>query len=328
MQADASTTRKYGGTGLELAIANHLTSLMGSAIKLDSIPGERNHFFFNMTTTYKQHADKEASHTTNTDSQATYLVEGSPVIIVAEDVPMNMLLNLSMLKKIAPDAEVVEAIDGKQVLEITSKIRVDLILMDIQMPNMDGIEATQLIRQMEADMKVKKATPVIALTADSMPEQRQKCLAVGMNDFLAKPIEEASLGKMLSLYLPMKKHSSQQSGAVAPGQAPSNTHFDMHALRERTGLEESVLLALVKNAANSLPAHLDTLSAALSSQNQEQIKRSAHTIKGVSLNLSFVQLAKMARQMELQSAEGDPEQLNSLLSQMKQAVSSLQATFQ
>lgn len=328
MQADASTTRKYGGTGLGLAIANHLASLMGSTIHLDSIPGKGSRFSFEITTTFRQQTDKELAATEEADRQTSYLVEGSPVIIVAEDVPMNMELTLSMLKKIAPDAEVVEATDGKQVLEITNKIRADLILMDIQMPNMDGIKATRLFRQMEAGIKAKKATPVIALTAGSMPEQRQKCLAAGMNDFLAKPIEEASLGKMLSLYLHTKKQSAQQTGTVVTEHPSANTHFDLTALRERTGVEESVLLVLAKNAANSLSNHLDTLSAALSSQNLEQVKRAAHTIKGVSLNMSFVQLAQMARQMELQSAEAAPERLHSLFNEMKQEVASIQATFQ
>ena len=253
-------------------------------------------------------------------------IEDNPLIIVAEDVDMNMVLIVSVLKQLLPEAEIVEVVNGRQVLEVVENIKSDLILMDIQMPVMDGLEATQRIREMEAAMNVKAPVPIVALTAGVSSEQKKKCLLAGMNEFLAKPVEKASLLRIFSLFFKIKDGDMEAHERAAE---PSGTadHFDLQGLMARTGIDKKTLVNLAKNAANSLSNHLDTLSAALSGQNLEQVKRAAHTIKGVSLNMSFVQLAQMARQMELQSAEDVPEQLHALFNEMKQEVTLIQATF-
>ena len=307
-QADTSTTRRYGGTGLGLAIANELAEMMGSKISLISEAGKGSTFSFSIITQYARadsvradsvRATREAVEVTADTETAQSHFESSPLIVVAEDVDLNMVLIVSILKQLVPEAEIVEATNGRQVLEIVEKIRPDLILMDIQMPVMDGLEATQRIRELEASIDAKVPVPIVALTAGVLSEQKNKCFAAGMNEFLAKPVEKAFLHRILSLFLQSKEGdlivNDHDVEAIS-----STDHFDLEGLIARTGVDENTLSNLARNAAGGLNNHLSSLNEAIGLGNLEEIKQAAHTIKGVSLNLSFTKLATMARQMELE----------------------------
>lgn len=254
--------------------------------------------------------------------------EGSPLIIVAEDVAMNMTLIISILKQLVAGAEIVEATNGRQVVEITEKIKPDLILMDVQMPVMDGLEATLQIREMEAVMGVKSPVPIVALSAGVSSDQKNKCLSVGMNEFLAKPIERASLFRVLSQFLTVKNGDVFVNEPAAAATS-TDDHFDMQGLVARTGVDEKVLAILARNAAESLSTHLRALTNALGGADTGEIKRAAHTIKGVSLNLSFTQLAKLVRQMELemQSQNIVTDELKKLYSSVCEEVDTIQRIF-
>lgn len=257
-----------------------------------------------------------------TTSHDIFTFEGSPLIIIAEDIPMNMTLVVSMLKKMVPSAEIVEATNGRQVVEITRKIKADLILMDIQMPEMDGLEATQLIREMETSLQVKNPVPIVALTAGVLHEQKGICLKAGMNDFLAKPVEIASMASILSACLPHLMKTTEEKSRSANQHTNPDDHFDLKGLAERTGVEEGILQPLAINAAKSLSSHVSALNEAIEMNDTNKIKQLAHTIKGVSLNLSFTRLAKIARQMELdiQNQEIAAPHLTQLFSNLKEEV--------
>jgi PAS domain S-box-containing protein len=332
-QADASTTRKFGGTGLGLAIANSLARIMNSKIELKSEPGKGSTFFFTITTTYENDqesiTDQSAPDHNLIESHDHFTFDGSPLIIIAEDVPMNMTLVVSMLRKLIPSAEIVEAINGRQVVEIAKKIKADLILMDIQMPEMDGLEATKLIREMEKSMQVKQAVPIVALTAGVLSEQRDTCLKAGMNDFLAKPVENASMTRILSAFLPHLMKTTEKKSQSANQHTNPDEHFDLKGLADRTGVEEAILQTLAKNAARSLSAHQSALNEAIVLNDADKIKQLAHTIKGVSLNLSFTRLAKMARQMELdiQNEKTVTPHLTQLFSNLQEEIRVVQKVF-
>lgn len=254
--------------------------------------------------------------------------EDCPLIIVAEDVAMNMALIVSVLKQLVPGAEVVEATDGSQVLEITGKIKPDLILMDVQMPVMDGLEATMRIRKMEVSMNVKAPVPIVALSAGVSKEQKNMCLLAGMNEFLAKPVERGSLLRILALYLRIKNGNAMVNDRAAEVTG-TDDHFDMQGLVARTGVDEKVLATLARKAAGGLSTHLSALTRAINQGNAEEVKRTAHTIKGVSLNLSFTKLARLARllELEVQSQNTVTDALKNLYSSVRDEVNIIQRIF-
>ncbi len=124
---------------------------------------------------------------------------GNTTILVAQEFEMNMLLVTSLLKKILPQAKITQATDGLQVLEHCKSSEFDLILMDVQMPEMDGLKATEAIRLQEK--KSGKHIPILAQTAGALNEEKEKCLAGGMDDFLTKPIDYEKLEVCLKKYL-------------------------------------------------------------------------------------------------------------------------------
>ncbi len=183
-QVDNSTTRRYGGTGLGLAISQDLSKLMGGEIGVESAPGEGSTFWF--TIRCQPAKMDEPSSSTNTDENQTPLSKLK--ILVAEDHRVNQMVIRKFLEKAGHDIEIVE--NGLQAVEAVKSAPYDLILMDIQMPELDGEGATRRIRAMDSTIC---SIPIIALTADVLPEQRARFFAAGMNGHIAKPIDPQNM---------------------------------------------------------------------------------------------------------------------------------------
>lgn len=181
-QADASTTRKYGGTGLGLSISGKLISMMGGRLYVDSRPGSGSTFSFTLPVEKapagKDMAPKDLGLSKTEDLPGLK-------ILVAEDVILNQKLAAQLLVKLGH--EVVLADDGQQAVEAFGSQEFDLILMDVQMPGLDGLEATRLIREQEKNQPGR--ITIIALTAHAMESDRQRCLAAGMDAYLSKPLQ-------------------------------------------------------------------------------------------------------------------------------------------
>jgi len=203
-QADMSTTRKYGGTGLGLAISRKLVELMGGKMWLESKEGEGTVFYF--THPLKVHSSPALLKQGNAKKETPekeVLEEGvvkERRILIAEDSPDNQLLAERILTKYG--YEVFLANDGREAVKFfkEKRAKIDLILMDIQMPNMGGLEATGIIRDMEEKKNLRKI-PIIALTANAMKEDMEKYLAGGCDDFVAKPINRKLLLSTIKNYL-------------------------------------------------------------------------------------------------------------------------------
>lgn len=195
VQEDSSTSRRFGGTGLGLAISNELLAMMNSSLQLESTYGQGSNFYFNIRL---KKADNQKSNELNTmDKSRTNNVLGTKKILIVEDNPINMFLAKTLLKKIIPDCIIFEACDGDQAIEQYKMQQPDVILMDIQMPNKNGFEATYEIRKIEHD----SFTPIIALTAGIFVEEKEECLKSGMNDYITKPIDVANLETILLKWL-------------------------------------------------------------------------------------------------------------------------------
>lgn len=205
-QEDNSTTRKYGGTGLGLTISNRILALMGSRLALVSEIGSGSTFFCDLKLEQLDHTlevhlkqDDSENKTQITEFEAAELLSELEVnILIAEDNPVNMLLTKKLIRQFIPKAQIFEAPDGKEAVNIFLKKNLDLILMDIQMPNLNGYEATQKIRQMQEETS---PLPIIALTASALPGEKEKCLQAGLNDYATKPLDKKILLNLLSKYL-------------------------------------------------------------------------------------------------------------------------------
>ena len=193
VQEDASTTRKFGGTGLGLTISNQLLGLMKSKLQLKSRFGKGSDFSFSVE--FKKSTSLKIPFPFQMEQIKVPLKENlnHTKVLIVEDNRINMLLAKKLIKKIVPNCIIFEASDGKEAIKLYKKEKLDIILMDIQMPKKNGFETTAEIRKLSQS----KNLPIIALTAGIFVEEKEKCLKSGMNDYISKPIIQSDLEKVL-----------------------------------------------------------------------------------------------------------------------------------
>lgn len=200
-QEDSSTTKKFGGTGLGLTISNQLLRLMKSHLELKSKFGEGSTFYFDVEFDSSNNADniKKAVPVTAKSAKKTGpdFEKIKTRILIAEDNKINMFLAKTLVKQIIPKSIIYEAADGLEALEKYKEINPEMIFMDIQMPLMNGYEATQEIRKLEGEIHI----PIIALTAGTIVGEKEKCLSAGMNDYASKPFVKETIEKLIVKWL-------------------------------------------------------------------------------------------------------------------------------
>ena len=187
VQEDTTTTRKFGGTGLGLAISNQLLGLMNSKLQLISEYGEGSDF--NFTVEVKKSEGNSVPKIVLSTKKHTIVNQVTLKILVVEDNKINMLLSKTLLKRILPNCILFEAYTGNAAINISKNEVLDLILMDIQMPEKNGYETTSEIRASKKSQHI----PIIAITAGIMLDEKEKCIKAGMNDYISKPIIESEL---------------------------------------------------------------------------------------------------------------------------------------
>ena len=281
-QASSDTTRKYGGTGLGLTITKKLLDMQGSQIKVESETGKGSKFFFQLTFKASNSEPEEESYQTN--SKSSQSLQGQHILLVEDN-----LVNVVVASQFLEDwgAEIMVAENGAQALLLLKEHTFGLVLMDLQMPVMDGFEATRHIREIFTAEKL----PVIALTADARQGIREQIAKVGMNDYISKPFIPDELYKKITRYLyPSHSHKVAAVEPVleplaAPAEnlnapeteAPALYTFDN--LLEQSGGNMDFLKRMVSIFLQTTPATLTQIEENLKNGELESLQGLAHKIK-------------------------------------------------
>jgi len=268
-QADASVTRKYGGTGLGLTIVRQLVQMQHGTIKVES--EESKGSVFTVVIPYKQGiADEQISGNRTGLTKSLQLQNAS--ILLVEDNDINRLYAGSILKMWGCPFDTAE--NGEIALEKYKNAHFDLILMDIQMPVMDGFETTKVIRQWSNE---KGNVPIVALTANATQRDIDKCLSIGMNDCLTKPFTQEDLLKVLDKYLGSEFHVLEASNNKAPVSRVDKIDFSY--LEKVSGNNKEFIREIADAFIKSIPTSIEELDKNSETEDWIELARVAHKIK-------------------------------------------------
>ncbi len=306
-QADPSSTRVYGGSGLGLAISDRLAGKLGGRMWVESEPGKGSTFHFTIRCRPAPAFDTAGWERRESDALADpdpALGQRLPLrILVAEDNSVNQRVALLLLEKLGYSADV--AGNGHEALDALRRQPYDLILMDVQMPGMDGLEAT---RRIQAEWPAGERPRILAMTASALVADRNACLDAGMDGFLSKPVLIRELQAALRS---LGRPPDPAAAGLAPDLPAAPPALDpvyldrLHRLQEVTG--RAVVGEIVDGFLEEIPRRLARLREALAAGDAEALAFVAHSLKGSSAQLGALRLASLSHVLELEARSGSLE---------------------
>lgn len=327
-QLDMSTTRKYGGTGLGLAISRQLCQMMGGEIHVESEVGKGSRFHLTVLLG-KQGQPAEASAGSapaaqggpsprpGTARRRKAPASGDSVILLVEDNETIQLVSLGLLKNLGYAADLAQ--NGQEAIQALEKKDYRLVLMDMEMPVMDGYAATEAIRGEDSPVR-NPDVPIIAMTAHAMQRDLDRCLAVGMNGYLTKPVKKQDLSTILETYLGVEDLDAAEAGdplETAEETQAAGDIFDEAGIRDRLDDSDDLIQVVMRSFVESFPERIEELTQAYESRDGEHIRRVGHNMKGSSSTAGATAIMRTAMAVEDAGKAGDMQVIPACIDRIK-----------
>jgi signal transduction histidine kinase/CheY-like chemotaxis protein/Tfp pilus assembly protein PilF/HPt (histidine-containing phosphotransfer) domain-containing protein len=279
-QAETSTTRNYGGTGLGLTIVKQLVELQNGSVSVSSTLGKGSTFSFQLDYPISEKQELEITNTSLSDFESLNEVTA----LVVDDHPTSRMVTENILNSWGIKTDI--ASTGKEAIKKVQSNAFDIVFMDIQMPEMDGFEATQNIR------KSNTKTPIVALSSLGIEKDKEKCLAVGMNGYIVKPYEPSEVYHTILRFTNKEVISSNQKQL---SEAPKGQHFDLNYLHEITNGDAKRMQSIIKSFLEQTPTILEELETGIKDRNIERIREQLHKLQPT---LTYVGIAISEAELE------------------------------
>jgi signal transduction histidine kinase/CheY-like chemotaxis protein len=317
-QADSSVTRRFGGTGLGLAIVSQLVRLMEGRVWVESEEGHGSRFL--LTLTFGQVPEGARLVPTSRDTVSVPESTGLKILLV-EDTAVNQLVTVNILTK--RKHRVTVASNGREVLEQLDRNHFDLILMDVQMPEMGGLETTRRIR--ERELETGRHIPIIAMTAHALTGDREMTLEAGMDDYIAKPFDSRSLFAVIDRFAPSKDASEEPASAAKEGH-----DWNPSAISERVGGDRNLLKEIIHIFEEDRQRLQEEIRQAIDRGDADTLERAAHALRGSIGNFGYEEayaeaslLEKMARSRKIEGSETVAANLETSLNRLSELLQHL-----
>ncbi len=325
-QADSGTYERFGGSGLGLSISKRIVELMGGTIGVQSEKGKGSKFYFHIPVTEGAVAEMEQTQPQTYISDKE-LANSYPLqILVAEDNDVNQLLMVNILKQLGYKADA--AFNGVEVLNQLEENKYDLVFMDVQMPEMDGLEATEKIIKKYGD----DAPVIISMTGFTSDEDKQRCFDAGVDDYVTKPVLIEDIERMIKKWsgnsgrtksvAVLETEKGTQSGSAELDNSLNDfAVLDIGAIQRLRDIAAKTDAAFVNQVITlferQVPAGIFDVEQAMTTGDNTKMWQSAHKLKGTCLNIGAKKLAELFRILEIKGKNGDNRGLNSHISLLK-----------
>ena len=311
-QVDPSTRRRYGGTGLGLSICKELVELLNGEIGFESSEGVGSSFWFEIPVQQAEDTKQAPDINSTTVSE----IEISARILLAEDSYTNALVASSFLR--AAGARVDIASNGLEVLSATANRQYDLIVMDVSMPELDGIETSEILRRQDG---WTKHVPIVALTANASNEDKAQCLKAGMNVFLTKPIERAKLLMTVFRSLYRDVDTDKRTVNSAPSTAAKTEPiFDASTIRNNFGDIPDLFSSVVIAFQSEFHQRITEAITAANDGDMKAVQRTAHALKGAASNVHAGAIVRLSQSLETHAHTGNVDAIGPTIDQLKKMV--------